>query len=301
MWQRNDETEGQPGMANLRGLHGRRALVTGGGTGIGFGCAERLLAAGAHVTIAGRREDVLEDALRRLAAPEGRAAAVVCDVTEEAQVERAVTVAADGRNLDVLVANAGSGFPGAIMQLAPEAWEYVLRLNVIGTALCIKHAGLVMRSHGGGSIITISSTSATKVQPWLAAYVTSKAAVDMLTRCAAIELAPHNIRVNAVQPGYVPTEIMALVTSEALDHTLRRATPLGRAGTPQDIGHAVAFLAGDEAAWITGQVFGADGGLNIPVMPSMVPIAETAYGPDVVASFAIPDLTALNDEGTDQR
>ncbi len=281
----------------MTNLDGRRALVTGGGTGIGFGCAERLLAAGAHVTIAGRREDVLEDALKRLDAPAGRATLVVCDVTDEKQVERAVAVAADGQNLDVFVANAGSGFPGAIMQLGTEAWDYVLRLNVIGTALCIKHAGLIMRGHDGGSIITISSTSATKVQPWLAAYVTSKAAVDMLTRCAAVELAPHNIRVNSVQPGYIPTEIMSLVTPENLDRTLRRATPLGRAGTPQDIGHVVTFLASDEAAWITGQVFGADGGLNIPVMPSMVAIAETAYGHDVTTEFAIPDLTALDNEG----
>lgn len=279
----------------MTNLNGRRALVTGGGTGIGFGCAERLLAAGAHVTIAGRREDVLQDALKRLDASADKSALVVCDVTDERQVERAIEVAADGHNLDVLVANAGSGFPGAIMQLGSEAWDYVLRLNVIGTALCIKHAGLIMRRHGGGSIVTISSTSATKVQPWLTAYVTSKAAVDMLTRSAAIELAPHNIRVNGVQPGYIATEIVSLVTPEHLDRTYHRATPLSRPGTPQDIGNVVTFLAGDEAAWITGQVFGADGGLNIPVMPSMAPIAETVYGPDMVAEFAIPDLTALND------
>jgi NAD(P)-dependent dehydrogenase (short-subunit alcohol dehydrogenase family) len=295
MSQQNNEGEEPNAMTNL---NGRRALVTGGGTGIGFGCAERLLAAGAHVTIAGRREDVLQDALKRLDAPAGNATAVVCDVTDEEQVERAFEVAADGRNLDILVANAGSGFPGAIMQLGTEAWDYVLRLNVIGTALCIKHAGLVMRGHGRGSITTISSTSATKVQPWLAAYVTSKAAVDMLARCAAIELAPHNIRVNSVQPGYIPTEIVSMVTPESLDRTYRRATPLSRPGTPQDIGNVVTFLAGDEAAWITGQVFGADGGLNIPVMPSMAAIAETVYGPDAATEFAIPDLTALNDERT---
>lgn len=279
----------------MTNLTGRRALITGGGTGIGFGCAERLLAAGAHVTIAGRREDVLQEALTRLNAPADQADFVVCDVTEDAQVEHAITTAADGHNLDILVANAGSGFPGAIMQLGTEAWEYCLRLNVIGTVHCIKHAGQVMRRHGGGSIVAISSTSATKVQPWLAPYVTSKAAVDMLARCAAIELAPHNVRVNAVQPGYIPTEIMSMVTPAHLDRTLLKATPLGRAGTPRDIGNVVTFLASDEADWITGQVFGADGGLNIPVMPSMVPIAETAYGADVVASFAIPDLTALND------
>lgn len=282
-------------------LNGRRALVTGGGTGIGFGCAEQLVAAGAIVTIAGRRIDILKDAARRLGKGSGTIATVVCDVTNDAQVEHAVGVAADGHNLDVLVANAGTGFPGAIMQMGVDEWDVCLRLNVIGTALCIKHAGLVMRQYGAGAIITISSTSAAKVQPWLAAYVTSKAALDMLTRCAAIELAPHGVRVNCIQPGYVSTEVMAVAAPESLERTLIRATPMGRAGTPSDIGHVVTFLAGDEASWITGQVFGADGGLNIPVMPSMQPIAERVYGPEVTTSFAIPDFMALHDKAEDQR
>ncbi len=272
-------------------LSGRRALVTGGGTGIGFGCAERLRAAGATVTIAGRRGDVLAEAAARLG---DDVTTVECDVTDEAQVEHAVGVAAGGGNLDVLVANAGSGFPGAVLTMDAEAWEFCLRLNVVGTALCTKHAAMVMKEHGGGSIVAISSTSGTKVQPWLAAYVVSKAGLDMFVRCAAIELAPHGIRVNSVQPGYVPTETMAAATSEQLAATLTRATPLGRAGTPADIGNAVAFLASDEAAWITGQAFGVDGGLNVPVMPSMASIAERLYGPEVIADVAIPDLTALD-------
>lgn len=284
----------------MNDLNGRRALVTGGGTGLGFGCAQQLLAAGAHVTIVGRRQDVLDDALDRLDAAE-TVTAVVCDITDEAQVEHAVAVAAGGENLDILVANAGSGLPGAILQMGAEAWDFCLRLNVTGTALCIKHAGLVMRRHGGGSIVTISSTSATKVQPWLAPYVVSKAALDMLTRSAAIELAPHGIRVNSVQPGYVPTDAVAEVFPAPLARTLQRATPLGRVGTPADIGSAVAFLAGDEANWITGQVFGVDGGLNIPVMPSMAPIAEMVYGPDVANEFGIPDFTALNRETGEER
>ena len=278
-------------------LHGRNALVTGGGTGIGYGCAEQLVRAGASVTIAGRRAEVLEDAAGRLGAlgGAGDVAAVSCDITDEEQVARAVQAAARGANLDVLVANAGSGFPGAILQMGADAWDFCFRLNVTGTALCIKHAGLVMKEHGGGSIITISSTSGTKAQPWLAAYATSKAGLDMLMRCAATELAPHGIRVNSVQPGYVPTEMMAAAASPELDRTLRRAAPLGRAGTTDDIGHAVVFLASDEAAWITGQTLGVDGGLNVPVMPSMGSIAARIYGDDVVAEHALPDFTALNE------
>ena len=278
-------------------LTGKAALVTGGGTGIGYGCAEQLLAAGADVTIAGRRTDVLDAAAERLqaAAPGRRVDTVGCDVTDEDQVRTAVDVAARGGNLDVLVANAGTGYPGAILQMGAEAWEACLRLNIVGTALCIKHAGLVMKEHGGGSIIAISSTSGTKVQPWLAAYVTSKAGLDMLVRCASVELAAHGIRVNCVQPGYVPTEAMVTATPPGLDRTLKRAAPLGRAGEPSDIGHAVTFLAGPDAGWITGQVFGVDGGLNVAVMPSMAPIAARLYGDDVINAYALPDLTALND------
>ena len=150
-----------------------------------------------------------------------------------------------------------------------------------------------MKDHGGGSMIAISSTSGTKVQPWLAPYVVSKRALDMLVRCAAVELAPHGIRVNSVQPGYVPTEVMAVATSPELDATLKAAAPLGVAGTPADIGKCVAFLASSDAGWITGQVFGVDGGLNIPVMPSMAAIASRVYGDELVAQMNLLDLTAL--------
>jgi len=274
-------------------LDGRQALVTGGGTGIGFGCAQALAAEGARVTLAGRRVEVLEAAAARLAAEGLDVATVGCDITDEEQVRRAVEVARRGGNLDVLVANAGSGYPGAILQVDAQAWDFCLRLNVTGTALCIKHAGLVMKDHGGGSMIAISSTSGTKVQPWLAPYVVSKRALDMLVRCAAVELAPHGIRVNSVQPGYVPTEVMAVVTPPELDARLKAAAPLGRAGTPADVGHAIAFLASDQAGWITGQVFGVDGGLNVPVMPSMEAMAKLVYGDGIVAELDLPDLTAL--------
>lgn len=310
--------------AELMDLTGRNALVTGGGTGIGYGCAEALLAAGARVTIAGRRLEVLEDAAARLRADAGGRPAgqgggpgpggaggmseaqvdvVACDITDEAQVAHAVEVAAGGANLDVLVANAGSGYPGAILQMGADAWNFCLSLNVTGTALCLKHAALVMAEHGGGSVVAISSTSGTKVQPWLAAYDVSKAGLDMLVRCASVELSRLGVRVNSIQPGYVTTETMQVATSPELHDTLERAAPLGRAGTAADIGRMVAFLASDAAGWVTGQAFGVDGGLNVPVMPSMASIAAHLYGQDVVDQYALPDLTALNlcaheDEGS---
>lgn len=281
-------------MADLTGM---RALVSGGGTGIGFGCAEQLLAAGADVTVVGRRLDVLEDAAKRLRdlAPGREVRAVQCDVCEEDQISDAVAVAADGGNLDVFVANATSGGFGTMLEMGPEMWQAAVQLNVVGNAMCIKQAGLVMKDHGGGSIIAISSTSSTKVQPWLSPYVVTKHALDMMVKCAAIELAPHNIRVNSIQPGYTLSESMVEMTPPDLARTLRKATPLGRAGEPSEIGHAVVFLASQEASWITGQVFGVDGGLNIPVMPSMAPMAVKVFGENYVNARPLPDLTALND------
>lgn len=281
-------------MADLAGM---RALVSGGGTGIGFGCAEQLMLAGAEVTIVGRRPDVLDRAVERLRerTTAAKVRAVTCDVCEEDQVREAVAMAADGGNLDVFVANATSGGFGAILEMGPETWQAAVQLNVIGNAMCIKQAGRVMKEHGGGSIIAISSTSGTKVQPWLSPYVVTKHALDMMVKCAAIELAPHNIRVNSIQPGYTLSESMVEMTPPDLARTLRRATPLGRAGLPAEIGHAVVFLASKDAAWITGQAFGVDGGLNIPVMPSMAPMAVKVFGQQYVDDHQLPDLTALND------
>jgi NAD(P)-dependent dehydrogenase (short-subunit alcohol dehydrogenase family) len=206
--------------AAMNDLSGRRALITGGGTGIGFGCAQALLAAGAFVTIGGRRAEVLADAADQLDAGTGRVQTVTCDVTDEDQVRHAIEVAADGHNLDVLVANAGTGFPGAILDMPAEGWDFAFRLNIIGTALCIKHAGLRMKEHGGGSVVVVSSTAATKVQPWMAPYSVSKAALDMLVRCAAVELSPQRIRVNGVSPA-----MFQLRCSHHLPRTLS-TTPL---------------------------------------------------------------------------
>lgn len=277
-------------------LSGKRALVTGGGTGIGFGCAEQLLLAGAEVTIAARRVDVLEAAAERLraTAPERTVTVVQCDATEEDSIANAVQVAAAGGNLDVFVANATSGGFGTMLEMGPEQWAGACSLNIVGNAMGIKHAGRVMKEHGGGSIITISSTSGSKVQPWLSPYVVTKHALEQMVRCAAIELAPHQIRVNSVAPGYTLSESMVDMTPPELAATLRRATPLGRAGECAEIGHSVVFLASDEASWITGQAFGVDGGLNIPVMPSMAPMAYRAYGEEYVRAHALPDFTALN-------
>ena len=193
-------------MDPARSLDGRHALVTGGGTGIGRGIARSLLREGARVTLAARRLDVLEQAAAALRAEVAgaRVHTLACDVTQEEQVEAAVAAAAgpDGA-LDIAVANAGSAVPGPFLLLSADAWRFCCELNVVGTANTLRQAALAMRGCGG-TLIAISTAASAAPEKSMAAYTATKAAVDMLVRCAALELGPYDIRVNAIQPGYVP-------------------------------------------------------------------------------------------------
>ena len=265
-------------------LTSKRALVTGGGTGVGFGCARRLLEHGAQVLIVGRRDDVLEEAVGRLKAPvpDANVSFQVCDITIEDEVKAAVDTAAGPDGLDILVANAGSGYPGPILEAPVDAWQFCCELNIVGTATCIKHAGLSMRDHGGGSIITISSVGGSKVEKWMAPYSTSKAGLEMLTRCAALELAPFQIRVNCIAPGYIKTEALADNLSEEFLAGLVESTPLGRGGDPEEVGDAVVYLSGDMGKWVTGQVFSVCGGLSIPQGDDFEEINRMMYGDEVM-------------------
>src|SRR5689334_6170888 len=240
-------------------LDGRSALVTGGGSGIGLGAAKRLAGDGAVVTIVGRTEKRLEDA----AAEIGDAQYVVADVTSEADVERAVAKACEptGR-LDVLFACAGgSRHGGPIVSSDADGWRATIDLNLVGTFLCFKHAGAAMIRGGGGSMIGMSSIAGHTTHRFMSAYCASKAGIEMLVKCAADELGEHGIRVNGVQPGIVDTELMSFITAggPVLDSYYENM-PVSRVGTVDDIAAVVAFLAGDESTWITGQMIGIDGG-----------------------------------------
>ncbi len=290
-------------------LAGKNALVTGGGTGIGFGITQAFLREGARVTIAGRREDVLAAAVSRLI-DEGtkpdRIAHVSCDVTDEDQVATAVAAAARGQNLDILVNNAGSAMPGVLMNLDANGWRFCSDINIVGPALCMKHAALVMREPvteasgsdaesrppRGGSIINISSVSATKYQPWLIGYNTTKAGQDMLTRSAAVELAQHRIRVNAVAPGFVPVNDFMKDVEAGYAHI----TPARRHGRPEDIAEAVLYFASDASQWVTGQVLNVDGGLSVPLMLDMGGTAKLLYGEETLEAFAIEDYRSVPTE-----
>jgi NAD(P)-dependent dehydrogenase (short-subunit alcohol dehydrogenase family) len=247
-------------------MDARAALVTGGGSGIGLGCARRLAADGFHVTIAGRTEARLAEATKEIAAAAAPGISVqyaVCDVTVEGDVERAVAQSGEpaGR-LDVLFACAGGSLHGGpIVSSDAAGWRATVDLNLVGTFLCIKHAGAAMIAGGGGSIIAMSSIAGHTTHRLMSAYCASKAGIEMLVKCAADELGEHGIRVNAVQPGLVNTELVNFVTAggPVLDSYFENM-PVARIGTVEDIAAVISFLAGPESTWITGQMIGVDGG-----------------------------------------
>lgn len=250
---------------NARGA----ALVTGGGSGIGLACAQRLAADGYRVTICGRTAGRLEAALGQL--PAG-SRAVVADITDEAAVDRAVAEAAgESGGLDVVVANAGGAYavgPLALVEVAD--FERELSVNITGTFVTIKAAAPALARDGGGAVVAVSSIAGCLTHPLMAAYSTSKAGLEMLLRNAADELGRFGIRVNGVRPGLVPTEASdPLATHEATRADYLAQMPLGRVGTVEDIAAAVAFLAGPESSWITGQVISVDGGHSLRRGPDL--------------------------------
>jgi NAD(P)-dependent dehydrogenase (short-subunit alcohol dehydrogenase family) len=254
-------------------LKGRTALVTGGGSGIGLGCAARFATEGAHVTVAGRTESKLADAVKEIAAgaaPSVTVQYIVCDVTSESDVEAAVAKASEpAGGLDVLFACAGGSLHfGPIVGSDVGAWRATVDLNLVGTFLSIKHAGAAMITRGGGSIIGMSSIAGHSTHKHMSAYCASKAGIEMLVKCAADELGEHNIRVNAVQPGIIGTDLMAPIAAggPVLDSYYENM-PIARVGAVDDVAAVVSFLAGPESAWITGQMIGIDGGNQLRAGP----------------------------------
>jgi NAD(P)-dependent dehydrogenase (short-subunit alcohol dehydrogenase family) len=252
-------------------LDGMAALVTGGGSGIGLACAQRLADDGALVTICGRTEQRLADAA---AAIGDRGRYVVADIADEAAVTKAVEEAAEPLGgLHIVVANAGGTQAiGPLALVDKAAFENDLSVNVTGTFLTIKAAVpfLADRGHGGGSIVAVSSIAAALTHPLMAPYSVAKAAVDMLVRNAADELGAFGIRVNGVRPGLVPTGTSdPLVSHEETRTDYLAQMPLGRLGTVDDVAAAVRFLAGPESSWITGEMLNVDGGHTLRRGPNL--------------------------------
>lgn len=269
---------------------GRSVLITGGGTGIGKGCAQHFLGHGATVTIAGPDGDVLESSAAELRDATGNDAVrtAVCDVTEEELVQRAVATATEDGRLDVLVANAGTAWPGPVQLMDKAHWHIAYDVNVVGTALCIKHASPVMRSRGTGAVVAISSVEAVRASKFMPTYNVTKAALDTLVACAARELGPLGIRVNGIRPGVVLTEaVRAQLTEKSLQAGLRQ-TYLGRLGTPADIAKAAAFLASDDASWVTGQMLNVCGGLSVHDGANYEGLARMVFGDTAIDAVSAP-------------
>ena len=253
----------------MAGIEGLSALVTGGGSGIGLATAQKFAADGAHVTICGRTESKLLDAvkaIRSVAASGSTVQHLVADVTIEDQVSKATSRAAQVTgSLDILFANAGgAAHMGPIIGADTDSVRSTVELNLMGTFLCIKHAASLMAESGGGSIIGMSSGAGHFPHRYLWAYGTAKAGVEMLCKYAAEELGVRGIRVNAVQPGIVDDELMAPITAGgSLLNDYLEQMPIRRLGTVDDIASAVRFLAGPESSWVTGECLAVDGGHHL--------------------------------------
>jgi 7-alpha-hydroxysteroid dehydrogenase len=249
-------------------LTDRVALVTGAGRGIGRGIAIAFAEAGADLVCAARTAADLEETAAAVRARGRRAATVVCDVTKTADLERAVreTLAAFGR-IDVLVNNAGGTPPRPALQTSEVFFEAALRFNATSafllSRLCVPH---MVETAGGGAIVNISSRASDMVQTGFVAYGTAKAALNMLTRNLAAELAPK-VRVNAISVGGVDTDALASVLgNEALRKAFVDHTPMRRPGSVEDIAIFALYLASPAASWITGKVFQVDGGTEAPAI-----------------------------------
>lgn len=265
-------------------FNGKTLMITGGGTGIGKGCAGFFLAQGARVTIAGPDETVLRQAVEELTRTTGRDTLqyAVCDVTVEEDVARATELAACGGALDLMLANAGTGMPGPVQLMDKAQWHFAYDVNVVGTALCIKHASRFMKPARRGAIVAISSVEALRASRFMPAYNVTKAALDSLVPCAARELGPFGIRVNGIRPGVILTETLkASVSEQVLSNGLRHAY-LGRHGEPLDIARAVAFLASDAASFITGQMLNVCGGLTVHDGDSYEGLARMVFGDEAI-------------------
>jgi 3-oxoacyl-[acyl-carrier protein] reductase len=248
---------------SLAGLSGRVAIVTGSSQGIGRGVAERLAAEGCRIVVNGLDDGKPETVAEALRASGAEAIAVPADVGVAAEADRVFETAVRAfGGVDVLVNNAGWAEPiSHLLEMTEEHWDRVMRTNLKSVFLFTRRAADLMVDQGrGGAVVSVSSWGAVRAHRAMAAYDAAKGGIEAFTRTAALDLAPFGIRVNAVGPGIIHTEGGSAMQSPEQQAERARPVPLGRLGLPSDIASVVAFLASDDAGYVTGQVLYIDGG-----------------------------------------
>jgi NAD(P)-dependent dehydrogenase (short-subunit alcohol dehydrogenase family) len=251
---------------DLFGLRGKRALVTGASSGIGRKVAQAYAQAGADVAIAARNVEALESVAGELAADGAKVVPIRCDVTQPEEVNKMVDrVTAELGGIDIAVCNAGIITVVPMLEMSPEEFQRIQDTNVTGVFLTAQAAARAMVARGrGGVIINTASMSGTiiNVPQQVGHYCTSKAAVIHMTKAMAVELAPHNIRVNSVSPGYILTELVEPLTE--YHRQWEPKIPLGRIGRPEELTGLYVYLASEASSYMTGSDVVIDGGYTCP-------------------------------------
>lgn len=250
-------------------LDGEVAIVTGAGTGIGAATAVRFVKEGASVVLVGRRREKLEDTARATGQP-NRVVVVPGDVRDQATVDAAIAAAMKLGRLHVVVSNAAVSYPVGFPDADFETWRDIFDIIVVGAfRFCREAAKVMIANKTAGRLVNVTSIHGTQAEPRASAYGAAKAAVNQFSRALSVELAPHNIRVNVVAPGFVDTPMSVYNGENELEsdwfkrfYVEARKIPMARAGRPEEIASAILFLASRESSYMTGHVMIVDGGLT---------------------------------------
>jgi NAD(P)-dependent dehydrogenase (short-subunit alcohol dehydrogenase family) len=248
-------------------LKGKRILITGGGTGLGKRFADVLATAGAHVALAARRVDKLTEVVAALRARGLSAECMAMDVCDASSVQRAIDAITQGGRIDVLVNNAGMASDKMLLDMQAADWDQVFDTNLKGAwQVANACARAMIADSNGGSIINIASTLSFAHQKGTAPYGASKAGLVHLTKSMAIEWARYRIRVNAIAPGYIITDISADYLATDIAKAMIKRLPLRRLGESQELDGALLLLASEASSYMTGSVITVDGGLSLPII-----------------------------------